>query len=97
MDNYCNTLLANLYLTWLELNFMQVLNKKCIKLWRKKYPYNSRYILHRLDDIACPNCDKSIDIANQIDQKYIPLKSNNSNYEQYVFVFLDLDIHTSYN
>jgi len=85
MGSNCSPLLADLYLSWLEYQFMQTLMKSNFSL-AKKLSHNARYI----DDIACPNVENFIFIANKIYPNDIPLTSGNPDHSH--DVFLDLDI-----
>ena len=87
MGSNCSPLLADLYLTWLEFDFMQKLNKED-KVLARILSFNSRYI----DDIACPNVENFLEIAKQIYPDEIPLEGNKLENDH--DVFLDLDICT---
>ena len=88
MGSNCSPLLADLFLSMLEYQFMQKLMKKDFSL-AKKLSFNARYI----DDIACINIKDFTEIAKQIYPKDIPLEGNNTDYNR--DVFLDLDIQVS--
>ena len=85
MGSNCSPLLADLYLSWLEYEFMQKLIKSDFSL-AKKLSFNARYI----DDIACINILNFIEIAKEIYPIEIPLNINNSDCLH--DAFLDLDI-----
>ena len=85
MGSNCSALLADLYLSWLEYEFMQKLIKSDFSL-AKKLSFNARYI----DDIACINILNFIEIAKEIYPIEIPLNINNSDCLH--DAFLDLDI-----
>ena len=92
MGGNCSPLLADLYLTWLEFEYMENLNKNKNEeeqVLVKKLSQNSRYI----DDIACPNVENFLEIAKDIYPDDIPLEGNNSELKR--DVFLDLDIRAS--
>ena len=85
MGSNCSPLLADLYLSWLEFDYMKNLIKSDFSL-AKRLSLVSRYI----DDIACPNVENFISIAKQIYPKEIPLQCNDS--DQNHDIFLDVDI-----
>ena len=85
MGSNCSPLLADLYLAWLEFEYMYKLIKTDYHL-ADKLSSNARYI----DDIACVNVQNFNQIAKEIYPTEIPLEGNNS--DDFSDVFLDLDI-----
>ena len=88
MGGNCSPLIADIYLSWLEFEYMSKLKNNNFAL-AKQLSYNSRYI----DDILTPNISDFLSIASQIYPTEIPLEGSTSN-EMHDY-FLDLDINVN--
>ena len=87
MGSNCSPLLADLYLSWLEFQYMKKLMKKDFHL-ASKLSFNARYI----DDIACVNIQNFKQIAKEIYPDVISLEDNDSDNSRDVFLDLDIQV-----
>ena len=86
MGSNASTLIADLYLSWLEYKYLDKLFKNKEFILVNYLKYNCRFI----DDIVTPNVDNFITIASGIYPKDLPLEQS-SNIGSHN-TFLDLDI-----
>ena len=85
MGGNCSPFIADLYLAWLEFEYMSDLMKNNYSL-AKQLSYNSRYI----DDILTPNVTGFLHIASMIYPEEVPLEPTTK--DSLHDCFLDLDI-----
>ena len=86
MGGNASPLIADLYLSWLEYQYLSKLVRNKDFNLLHKLKYNSRYI----DDIITPNVENFLEIAKHIYPIEIPLEQTNN--DSLHDTFLDLDI-----
>ena len=86
MGGNASPLIADLYLSWLEYQYLSKLVRNKDFNLLHKLKYNSRYI----DDIITPNVDNFLEIAKHIYPTEIPLEQTDN--DSLHDTFLDLDI-----
>ena len=86
MGGNASPLIADLYLSWLEYQYLSKLVRNKYFSLLHKLKYNSRYI----DDIITPNVENFLEIAKHIYPIEIPLEQTNN--DSLHDTFLDLDI-----
>ena len=86
MGGNASPLIADLYLSWLEYQYLSKLVRNKDFNLLHKLKYNSRYI----DDIITPNVENFLEIAKHIYPTEIPLEQTDN--DSLHDTFLDLDI-----
>ena len=86
MDGNASPLIADLYLSWLEYQYLSKLVRNKDFNLLHKLKYNSRYI----DDIITPNVENFLEIAKHIYPTEISLEQTDN--DSLHDTFLDLDI-----